>query len=445
MPFDIPSVIAGELGATTTSWKTRLREAAYTSPTGTRIKFDYESVSREVDKRTASFDFPGVNDAYVQDNGFGARRYPLLCYFWGDHHDRIANAFEAALLEPGPGRLEHPLYGAFNAIPFGTITRRDDLKNAANQSVIEVTFWTTTGAVYPSAQGSPRNEILAALDGFDVEVAQQFAEKTNLASAVAKANLQNTIRKQLRTISASLQQVADTTSDVNRKFREIQQSVNYGLDVLIGQPLQLAQQMSNLVKAPGRALLGIASRLDAYEQLARKILASAAASGTQVIPGLPGTSVVQLSSLRLRESNDFHASDLVALNAVGGSVLSAVETTYSSRPEALGAAEAVLAQLDEVVAWRESRFDTIEQVDPGASYQAMQQAVALVAGFLIQSSSTLTVERRIVLDRPRTIIDLAAELYGSVDDRLDEMINTNALTGQEILELPRGRIISYFP
>jgi hypothetical protein len=53
-------------------------------------------------------------------------------------------------------------------------------------------------------------------------------------------------------------------------------------------------------------------------------------------------------------------------------------------------------------------------------------------------------ERRIVLDRARTIVDLAAELYGSVDDRLDFLINSNDLTGSEILELPANKVIKYY-
>jgi hypothetical protein len=50
----------------------------------------------------------------------------------------------------------------------------------------------------------------------------------------------------------------------------------------------------------------------------------------------------------------------------------------------------------------------------------------------------------VVLDRPRTIIDLAAELYGSVDDKLDFLISSNNLTGDQILELQRGQVISYY-
>jgi hypothetical protein len=105
------------------------------------------------------------------------------------------------------------------------------------------------------------------------------------------------------------------------------------------------------------------------------------------------------------------------------------------------------------VAWRDQAFTDVQAiefggagvVDTGEAYQALQQAVALTAGFLIQVSFTLAAERRIVLDRDRTIIDVAAELYGSVDDRLDFLINTNNLSGDDILELKRGRSLVYYP
>jgi hypothetical protein len=83
-------------------------------------------------------------------------------------------------------------------------------------------------------------------------------------------------------------------------------------------------------------------------------------------------------------------------------------------------------------------------VDTGESYAALQNAGALAAGYLIEYSFSLIQERRIVLGRPRTIIDLAGQLYGSVDDKLDAMIDVNGLSGDEIVELPAGREIVYY-
>src|SRR6185369_4076910 len=107
------------------------------------MRFGYDDLSSEVDKRTAAFEFPGVDGAYIQDNGHGERRYPLRCLFSGPECDTEASAVESLLLERGTGRLDHPLYGRVDVVPFGTITRRDDLVSAANQAVVEVVFWST--------------------------------------------------------------------------------------------------------------------------------------------------------------------------------------------------------------------------------------------------------------------------------------------------------------
>lgn len=435
MSFPVVDAAAGLLGINrAASWEDRLQQAAYTSPSGTRIQFAYEDVGRETEKRTTAFEFPGVSDAYVQDNGHGSRKYPLRCFFVGDKCDLLATAFEAALLERGKGKLEHPLYGTFDVVPFGTIGRRDDLKSAANQTVIEVTFWTTTEAVYPSGDGNPKSEILAALSGFDTAAAQQFSA-SDLSTALERANLASTIRKTLRKISAAMQGVSDQVTSVNRRFRDLQSAVNFGMDVLVGQPLLLAQQVVNLITAPARALTGIRSRLEAYRNLLESLFGqSRASSADQALS----------QQQRIKAQNDFRATDLAASAAIAGSVLSVTEHEFATKPEAIAAADEILDQFEELTEWREERFEALGLIDTGESYQALQHAVALATGFLVEVSFSLVPERSIVLDRPRTIVDLSAELYGSIDDRLDFLISSNDLSGSDILLLQPGRRIVYY-
>lgn len=453
------SVAPGLAGAQGQSWTDRLRPAAYTSPRGTRIEFKYEAVGREFDKRTTAYEFPGVDGSYVQQQGYSARKYPMRCFIWGPDHDLIATAFEAALLETGIGRLEHPLYGPVDVVPFGQVTRRDDLKNEANQSVIEVTFWTTLRVLYPSSQAHPQSEILSAIANFNVVAAQQFANSSDLRTSLTKAAGKSGFRKFLGDVSNALQSVSDSVQSVNRKFRDIQDGINEGMDVFIGQPLLLARQVSDLIQAPARALRGFDSRLDAYGRLADSIFGSDA--------GNPQRALASGSVLALRTSeiaNAFLTSDLFALSVVAGLVVAAVappineegqtlsEPLFKTKPEALAAADAILALFDRAIAWRDNGYRQLQgiagvkayQVDTGEAYQALSNAAALTAGYLVEISFSLLPERRIVLDRPRTIIDLAAELYGSVDDKLDFLISTNALSGDEIFEIPRGRMIVYY-
>lgn len=439
MPTFLPAGVGALLGeGAGGDWRDRVEEAAYRSPNGTRIRFLFEDVQRQTTKRGTVYEFPGINDAYIQRKGFGPRRYPMRCYFAGADHDLVATAFEVALLEDGIGKLDHPRYGTLpRVVPFGDITRRDDLKTAANQTIIDVTFWTTLASIYPSAQRDAESEIRAALGTFDVELAQELAAGSFLTEA-HRRGLKATIRGGLREVSAELRKVADATDSVRREFDDYNRLINESIDVLIGQPLTLGRQVNALIKAPARALSSIQARLDGYATLYSRLLGLEASS--------PSAAAVSGTSAALTKAqNDFRAQRLMVLDTVAGSVESTLEHEFSTKPEALDAAEQVLDLFDNANAWSDSGLDTLGIVDTGAAYQALRNAVAFAAGNLVAISFQLVPERAIVLDRPRTIIDLAAELYGAVDDRLDLLINSNHLSGDEILELPMGKRIVYYP
>jgi hypothetical protein len=418
------------------SWEERLRPAAYTSPLGGRIVFEYTDVSRETPLRHASFDFPAVNGSYVQPNGYGATQYPMRCFFSGPDCDLQATLFEELLLDPGVGRLEHPLYGTFDAIPFGQVSRNDALATQANQAVVETVFWRTLVDLYPSSSTNAPSEITAGLIGFNEAASSQFDGQADLRTAIAQANTKATVRSFLGYVSAALSTAAAATTAVNRAFTAASAAINGGMDVLIGQPLQLALQISNLIQYPSRSESGIDSRLLGYRDLLNSIIGSSPGSGALDDTTQP--------TLRLKLLNDFATCDLYVMSAVSGSVSAALNNSFTTKPQALAAAGEIASQLDVAIAWRDGRFSGLSEVDPGGAYQALQQLVAITLGYLVETSFSLATERRITLDRPRTIVDLSAELYGEVDDKLDFLIATNSLTGAEILEIPRGRTIVYY-
>ena len=412
------------------SWNDRLHEAAYTGPeSGTRLTFSYENVRRTFDKKTSSFEFPDADGTYIQDTGHSGRRYPMRLFFWGDDYDLDAEAFDALLRERGVGTLEHPRYGTLNVVPFGTVTQREDLKTAANQAVIEVTFWETIGIIYPTSQADPASNVLQAVDEYNETAAAEFENVTSLDSAVEQASFKATYDTLLNDIESGLQAVADVQEDVQKQFNAINDSINDGIDVLISQPLNLAFQTVLLIQAPARALADIKARLDAYGNLADSLISGSGAA-------VPGDDSVN--------SNAYHARDLVASTSVTGSVVSVVNNQFTTKTEALEAAETVLEQFDTLNEWRDDNFESLGEIDTGASYQQLLEAVALTAGFLVEISFTLKQERKLILDQAYTIIELVAKLYGSIDENLDFFISSNNLSGSEILELPAGREIVYY-
>lgn len=391
-------------------WQDRLREAAYTGPSGTRLTFTYEATNEEFDQKGGAFEFADADGTYVQPMGVTGRRYPLRVILWGDDYDLQASAFMDLLAESGQGILEHPVHGRKDVVPVGTVKRRDDLVRGANQAIIEVAFFDTIGLVYPSAA---RDAQEVTLDAANAAQAAQLEESgvTLEADFLAKYN-------------AALDQVSDAlaaiTPDFNQ-FNAIENSINRGLDVLIRDPLTLAFQTQQFIQQPSRFLDSAKARLDAYGNLAQ---------------GLLDTTVTLATSLAV--------GDLFASATATATAQAATRTEYASRPEAVAAAEALLILMDDLAQYRDDSYAVVEEIDTGTSWQATQAVLAVSAGILIEQSFALAQERTIVIASPRSIIDLSYELYGEVDAKLDGLINNNDLSGDEIIELPRGREIVYY-
>lgn len=425
------------------TWQDRVSEAAYTPPISKqRLTFTFENVSRVFDKKGTAFDFPDVDGTFVQTTKNSGRRFPLRVIFWGDDYDLEAKAFDEALRESGIGKLDHPKYGTVNVVPFGPITQRDDLKTAANQAIIELTFWESINFIFPSIQDDPASQVLTAVEEYNAAAAQTFEDNLDIDSAVEQATTKNTYQRLLDATKNELQVIANTQADVQMQFDDIYDSINAGIDIFIARPLTLAFQTVIFLQAPARVLTNIKARLNGYKNLITSIITSAEAILT---PSTTGDS---------QPANDFHVKDIYASTYVSGSVVSVVNNVFNNKTEALDAAVDVLDQFDGVVNWRDDNFEalannvtqvqTVAELDTGETYQKLQEAVALTAGFLVQISFSLKQERRLVLDRDRTFIDLVAELYGTTDIDYDFFITSNNLSGAEIKELPRGREIVYY-
>lgn len=403
------------------SWIDRLRQAAYTSPAGDRLEFDYEDVAFQTTRRTKAYEFPDTNGTYIQELGHGGRRHPMRAIFWGSDHDLEADAFYEALLVQGIGRLEHPLYGVIDVVPFGDIEREDKLKSGANQTIIKVVFWEASGLIFPQARESSSAQVLQSVSEYNDAQAQEFSEFTSLGTASERATFKSEYEAALAEVEQGLASIAATKVEVERQFNAVVDSINLGIDVLVSDPLTLAFQTVILMQAPARASAAISDRLDAYGNL--------------------------LNSLMTWDPGDeraFRTTDLFASAAVSAPVVAAVNTEFLTKTDALLAAEELLGNLAAFVAWRDTHIDALEVVDTGGAYQQLQEAVAVAAGYLVEISFTLKREKRVTTTRARTAIDMVAELYGEVDGQLDFFIQSNKLTGSEILEIPKGREIVYY-
>lgn len=425
------------------AWQDRLSPAAYTAPSGERFEFIYEDVSRGIEKRTTVFDFPDINGSLVQDFGRSGRRYPMRVVFSGTDHDLAADRFFVAMGERGAGLLEHPRYGTVTAVPTGRVRQRDDLKTAANQTIIEVSFFETLGVSLLAPQADPRGGVFAAVTDFIDAAAENFATILNAESDSDRASLTGLFQRTLDTTRDALEPIAATTQEVESRFNDVYDSINTGLDQLISDPLTIGAQVVRLIQLPGRAADSIKRRLDGYEALARDLIGAGDADspGEAATRDLYATSEVTgaVISTVFQVGTSTPAAEDTALPADFESA-----TTFLTRAQAIDAADQLLTLFEDVAQWRDEQFEAQGVIDTGEAYQQMYEAVSLAAGFMVELSFSLRQERRLVLDRARTFVDLVGELYGQLDEQFDFFINSNNLTGSEILEIPQGREIVYY-
>jgi hypothetical protein len=414
------------------AWQDRIKEAAYVSPSGVRFVFDYEDVSLSLPKKTTAFDFPDATGTYIQDRGIRGRRFPLRLFFSGEDYDLVANDFLAALSEGGAGKLEHPMYGLINVVPFGDIGRRDNLKTAANQAVFEVEFWETNDVIFPTSQQDGFETAIIAIDENLIALAAQFADALDFDTAERESIFRSTYRQQLALTKSALEPVADADETTRQRFVDIHDSISNSLSILLNEPETLSQQTTQWILLPSQANVSPVVKILAYQQVINNVVN---ASNAVRVPDLAGVN-----------ANLFQNDLLFAINAVMGSVRSALVAEYDTKSAAIQSAISILEQFYQVANWIDANVASLGIVDPGASYQKMLNAVSVAAGYLVQSSFSLKQERSIILVRTHTIIDLIAILYKpeNVDANIDFFINSNNLTGSEILELPIGREIKYY-
>jgi len=406
------------------SWDDRLQDPRYESPSGALFKFIYTEVSVEFDKRAKEYQFPDVDGSYIQDMGVSGRRYPLRIIFSGENYDLVANAFEAALAESGIGRLFHPVYGTMDVVPFGTVSRTDSLVDGCNQCVFNLTFFKTLSGAYPAVGDDTYAASRSASTLLMEAQAADFTGQLNVAKESDKVSFKARFDAALRKVKSGFDKITAANKATSDRFNNVFNSVSTGIDILVEQPTTLAFQTSILINTPAQMTQSFNDRIAAYGNLLSGLI--------------DGDDKVQANS------NNFANDDLFVSGVQNGAILASINNEYTSRIDALLQAEALLDSLDSINEWRENNFTALGQIDGGGSYSALKAATEAAAAYLLKLSFALAQEYTIELDRNRSIIDLCGQLYGDIDQRLDFFINTNDFSGDEIIEIPRGRRVVYF-
>ena len=446
------------------AWNEEITEAAYNSPSGKRQTFIFESVSRETDLKTAAYTFPEMDGQEIQSLGVGGRRFPCVCIFTGEDCLKQADAFEELLKERGNGILEHPIYGRVDVVPTGTIKRSDDLVSKLNESTIEITFAETIVLKnFPDSSILGADQINAALGSFDDAAADEFSGLIEGKSITDKLQLNSIADTQKKSIfkdfSSFVDSIGDAADGIRQKMNDTKAAINQltkGADTLVNNSASFARAILQLARFPSKVAVSAMQKVTGYMTTITSIVNNAKKDpvGINAIKNQFAVTNVAWAGMVAALSSGV---SLTAEKQKGASVPTVGGNDGSSGGgQVANGAMKSRAEVMEAVAQIESAFVAYKQycdkivatdsfVDCSDTYENLLNVVVLSEKLLIENSFSLPSVKIIKLDRDRQVVELLCQLYGEDGfNRMDEFINDNALTADEIVCLPMGREVKYY-
>jgi len=477
-----------------------IKDARYTSPGGNEYTFAFGNVSRTTELKTSVFTYPMLDGATVQHQGRGAMTFPLACIFHGADCMETATAFEEALYERGVGELQHPIYGTHRVKPTGNIVREDPLVTGMNQSTVTITFTqhldeddelelneVAANAIdenydlFENAAAADFAEALASVENVGEQLAVVAALETQAQSIIDNTeSLAMSDRRSFADWLASANELKDSI----RRLYDRGISAARRTEAIYVRALNIARLTLRLMKLPSRLAVTLSSKIQGYAALTAVLInqfrndpfdvaktrnafaaamlglsgavatiASGAAISTAQAAATSGTgsSSGPGASSRLGGAQGAGGGATAQASAGGASAASDDGTAgtsqnpgTASREEAVETAARIIDMLETVTAFSDARIAQNIFIDANSvSYINLKTLVIQSAKLIKNASFALPMQRIFTLDRDRQVIELCAELYGTVD-LVDGFIISNNFSIDEIELLPMGTRVMHY-
>jgi len=419
-------------------WKERIIEGAIETPDSIRYVFYYRDLEKDIDKKISKYNFGDIDGTLIQDFGLGEVSFPMIIYFSGADCDRTANSFEKSASKKGVCILEHPVYGIKNVV-IEKIKRQDLLSTAANQVIFTLTMTETILFEVPVAGEDTRIGILSALEKLKEKISNAYQGSFLATTVTAISNAADRITDAVNEVADSVELISSSVNEITSVVNNTQRYINQNIETLMEAPLTLADSVQEMISAPARAVASVKQRITIYKDLYSDLASNPTGQNTN------------------DKKNQCAEKQLLLPSLVSASCESAVfpDTDgigFRIRSDATAAAAEVLEFyldcqdfLDEMQSDTENDNLVNTFVVSDALTQILKYSVALTVKNLVRLSFQLAQERVITLTSDRNLIDLCYELYGTSDDEhLNLLIESNGLTGDDIIMIPSGKEVVYY-
>lgn len=351
------------------------------------VTFDCLSVQVEVQRATVAHSYPFLDGAEVEDLGLNAARYSLRAMLMGKDADARLSQLQAALDAPGPGELQHPVYGVLQVV---VDSYRPAFEAESSDSVaLDITFIEDAIRVHSFTDVIPEAQIEAV------------TQATDTASATGGDAYARQMRERLANANNSrLLQLADnlgrSMGQVAQFSRALQNTIQSYLDLpatLIGGFRAMLSALVPTISLPGSSAL-FPPTVSGYAAASARI-----AQATAFAPLPAGASAAVSGDAALMQSQAHLAAALTLAQAAQAVLAAELATPAATPPQIEAMTASVRAALQ-------------AQIDAQAALYPLETSRPVIEALKTTALQIQTAALRVIAARPPLAVK-PAPVYGN--------------------------------
>jgi hypothetical protein len=418
------------------SWKDRLqKDIVLISPTGITFTPNWVGDPRGFSKNVAVFDPPNVPGVSFQDLDFGLTTTPLTLYFAGDDNDLEANKFFETCKAKGEWLVGHPVKGLLS-MQLISISERIAPIESGNVTMID-TEWYEPGikAIIPLSLPEKASDVIEKGALTLLESSEQFVSNISIKLNSLSSKFQKEILDISDYVLRHVSLLTNTLASANSAINSVRRGITQTLSESVINVQALAGQIQTLVQSPSTIPEDLITRLNVYSDMINT-------SFEEII--FPDDK----TGAKIEDKNRANSQELFLVSAMAAESEIAVSEILTTRAQSVEVAQTliddfntIVNKLDTIQGHFDSNTMDLQYFNQSQSYQQLMEMIALAVAYVLDVSFELAIEKRFILKRPRTPVEIALTEYngpGDNDENVDKFIFSNNLSGENILLLNAG-------
>ena len=295
-------------------------------------------------------------------------------------------------------------------------------------------------------------------DNYQSAAIENYVNQVDASNLQDELSLEQNIIAAATTVRETLASIASSSQPIASEFRGYIDNILNNASAFVQEPFEFATNITSAIRVVAEVPGRISAKLQGVKNMLNVLsLSDIGTAITQnknfiLINELLATAGIVSASEGINQA--LSETSTISRDSKGKATITVADadTGFQTRDEVLSAvvylqenSNLIINFLDDGQVIFENNILSESYIQSVQSYVPTWDVVGAVIKAGLDLSFSLPVKRQRMLQKSHTILDLCYEFYKNVDDvSLDYFILTNMLSGEEIIEVPKGKDIIYY-